>query len=195
MQTLIEIDGRIDATDILTDYFSCDLAACRGICCVEGNAGAPLEEDELEILEREYDRYSGYMTPEGRRAVEKQGFFVVDEDGDYTTPLIGDADCAYVCREGGVTLCAIEKAYRAGETEFRKPISCHLYPIRVKVFGDGSEGLQYHRWDICREACKSGEKKGIRVYRSLKEPIERRFGESFFAALDDAAKYLDECGD
>ena len=121
MQALIEIEGRIVVTDILTERFCCDLAACRGMCCVEGNAGAPLEKEELAVLEREYERFSPYMTEEGRQAVAQQGFFVIDGDGDYTTPLIGDADCAYACRENGTTLCAIEKAWREGRTAFRKP--------------------------------------------------------------------------
>ena len=151
MQALIEIEGRIVVTDILTERFCCDLAACRGMCCVEGNAGAPLEKEELAVLEREYERFSPYMTEEGRQAVAQQGFFVIDGDGDYTTPLIGDADCAYACRENGTTLCAIEKAWREGRTAFRKPVSCHLYPIRVTKFSDGSEGLHYQ---IGRASCR-----------------------------------------
>ena len=114
------------------------------------------------------------MTEEGRQAVAQQGFFVIDGDGDYTTPLIGDADCAYACRENGTTLCAIEKAWREGRTAFRKPVSCHLYPIRVTKFSDGSEGLHYHRWDICAPARRYGRKTGIRVYESLREPIIRK---------------------
>ncbi len=192
MQALIEIEGRIVVTDILTERFCCDLAACRGMCCVEGNAGAPLEKEELAVLEREYERFSPYMTEEGRQAVAQQGFFVIDGDGDYTTPLIGDADCAYACRENGTTLCAIEKAWREGRTAFRKPVSCHLYPIRVTKFSDGSEGLHYHRWDICAPARRYGRKTGIRVYESLREPIIRKFGAEFYKELDAAAKYMEK---
>lgn len=191
MQALIEIGGRIVVTDILTEKFCCDLRQCRGMCCVEGNAGAPLEEDELAVLEAEYSNYADYMTEAGRQVIEQQGFYVVDEDGDYTTPLIDDADCAYAYSEGGITLCAIEKAYREGQTYFKKPISCHLYPIRVSRFGDGSEGLNYHRWNICASARKCGMEKGMRVYEGLREPIERRFGKEFYDELDAAAKYLD----
>lgn len=190
MQTLIEIEGRIVVTDILSECFACDLSQCHGICCVEGNAGAPLEEQELELLEAEYENFREYMTPEGRASVAEQGFFVVDEEGDYTTPLIGDADCAYVLREHGVTLCAVEKAYREGKTTFKKPISCHLYPIRVTQFSDGTEGLNYHRWSVCAPARACGSKSGIRVYESLKEPIIRRFGAPFYEAMEHAAKYL-----
>lgn len=187
---MIEIDGRIVSTDILTEMFACDIAACKGICCVEGNAGAPLEEDEPEILEREYHAYSAFMTRRGREAVARQGFAVVDTDGDLTTPLVDDAECAFACSEGGVTLCAIEKACRAGLTGFSKPVSCHLYPIRITRFSDGSEGLNYHRWDICRSACSNGRKAGIKVYESLRDPIVRRFGSEFYEALEEADRYI-----
>lgn len=122
---MIEIDDKIVSADLLREYFACDLAACKGICCVEGNAGAPLEMDEVDTLEEEYPNYKPYMTPEGIRAVEAQGFMVVDEDGDYTTPLVDDAECAYAYTEEGITFCAIEKAFREGKTTFRKP---HLLP-------------------------------------------------------------------
>lgn len=190
MQALIEIGGRIVATDILTERFCCDLAACRGMCCVEGDAGAPLEEEELAILEREYGNYCDCMTEEGRKAVHEQGFHVVDSDGDYTTPLVNGAECAYSFRENGVALCAIEKAFLAGSTYFRKPVSCHLYPIRVTTFTDGSEGLNYHRWSVCAPARAEGKRRGVAVYEALREPIIRRFGEEFYTELDEAAKYL-----
>lgn len=192
MQTVIEIDGRIVVTDILTERFCCNLFMCKGMCCVEGNAGAPLEEGEAEILEREYGNYREYLTPSGHKAIHEQGFSVLDEDGDHTTPLIGDADCAYAFEENGVTMCALERAAREARMDFRKPLSCHLYPIRVTKFGDGSEGLMYHRWDVCDSAREYGLKAGMRVYQTLKEPIIRKFGEEFFRELDAAAKYMDE---
>ena len=137
---MIEIDDKIVSADLLRECFACDIAQCKGICCVEGNAGAPLEADEVEILEREYPNYKPYMTAEGIESVERQGFMVVDEDGDLTTPLVDDAQCAYTYTENGVTLCAIEKAWAEGKTPFRKPISCHLYPIRVMRFSNGTVG-------------------------------------------------------
>lgn len=146
---MIEIDDKIVSADLLRECFACDIAQCKGICCVEGNAGAPLEADEVEILEREYPNYKPYMTAEGIESVERQGFMVVDEDGDLTTPLVDDAQCAYTYTENGVTLCAIEKAWAEGKTPFRKPISCHLYPIRVMRFSNGTVGLNYHRWSVC----------------------------------------------
>lgn len=192
MQTVIEIDGRIVVTDILTERFCCNLSMCKGMCCVEGNAGAPLEEGEAEILEKEYDNYSEYLTPAGRRVIEEGGFCVLDEDGDITTPLIGDADCAYAFRENGVVMCALERAAREGRMDFRKPLSCHLYPIRVTKFGDGSEGLMYHRWDVCDSARECGLTAGMRVYQTLKEPIIRKFGEEFYREMDAAATYINE---
>lgn len=189
---MIEIDDKIVSIDLLQEHFACDIAQCKGICCVEGNAGAPLEIDEVDILEQEYPSYKKYMTGEGIEAIGKQGFMVVDSDGDYTTPLVNDAECAYAYSENGVTLCAIEKAWRAGETHFMKPISCHLYPIRLINFANGGVGLNYHRWSVCRSACANGAKLQIPVYKSLREPIVRRFGEEFYTALEAAEEMLKE---
>lgn len=190
---MIEIDDKIVSIDLLKEHFACDIAQCKGICCVEGNSGAPLEADEVDILEEEYEAYKPYMTPEGVAAIEAQGFMVVDCDGDYTTPLINDAECAYAYSEGDVTLCAIEKAWRKGETTFMKPISCHLYPIRLINFASGGVGLNYHRWSVCHSACTNGAKLQMPVYQSLKAPIVRRFGEEFFLALEQAAEHLKMC--
>ena len=187
---MIEIDGIIVSTDILTEKFLCDLAACRGICCVEGNSGAPLEADEARVLAEEWTSFRPFMTPEGVAEVERQGFSVVDSDGDLVTPLVGDAECAYSYNSDGVTLCAIEKAWVEGRTAFRKPVSCHLYPIRVARFGDGSLGLNYHRWAVCEGARVLGRERGVPMYRMLREAIVRRFGEEFFEALEAAEKYL-----
>lgn len=189
---MIEIDDKIISEDILLEHFACDVAQCKGICCVEGNAGAPLEIDEVDILESEYDNYLQYMTPEGINAVEAQGFMVVDEDGDYTTPLVNDAECAFSYNENGVTLCAIEKAWRKGECGFMKPISCHLYPIRLINFSNGGVGLNYHRWSVCHSACANGKRLQIPIYKSLKQPIIRRFGEDFYSALEAAEAMLKE---
>jgi hypothetical protein len=189
---MIEIDGKIVSTDIITEKFLCDLGKCHGICCVEGNAGAPLEADEARILAEEWENYRPYMTTAGVAEIERQGFAVVDDDGDLVTPLIGDAECAYSYNEGGVTLCAIEKAWADGRTPFRKPISCHLYPIRVTQFGDGSLGLNYHRWAVCGGALELGREKGVPMFRMLREAITRRFGEEFFEALEAAENYLTE---
>lgn len=187
---MIEVEGKIVSEELLTEHFACDLSHCLGECCVQGNAGAPLEADEVDTLEEEYDAYRPYMTAEGIAAIERNGYMTVDEDGDYTTTLVAGGECAYSCRDGSVTYCAIEKAWREGKTLFRKPISCHLYPIRVIRFSDGSLGLNYHRWEVCQGAICRGRKEGIPVYRWLREPIERRFGPDFYQALEAAAGYL-----
>lgn len=187
---MIEIDNKIVSADLLRECFTCDITRCKGICCVEGNAGAPLEADEVEILEREYEAYKPYLVPAGIEAIERQGFMVIDEDGDYTTPLVNDAECAYAYTENGITLCAVEKAWMEGKTPFRKPISCHLYPIRLMEFSNGTVGLNYHRWSVCRPACENGRKLGIPVYKALREPIVRRFGEEFYKMLEAAEDLL-----
>ena len=189
---MIEIDDKIVSLDLLRECFVCDLGKCRGICCVEGNAGAPLDIDEVDILEEEYENYKPYMKPEGIEAIDQQGFMVVDSDGDYCTPLINDAECAYSFEENGVVFCAIERAYREDKCQFLKPISCHLYPIRVKQFRNGTYGLNYHRWAVCRDAVECGKKLGIPVYKALKEPIIRRFGEEFYKALECAEELLSQ---
>jgi hypothetical protein len=219
--TMIDIDGKIVSTDIITERFLCDLSACRGICCVEGNAGAPLEADEARILAEEFATYRPFMTAAGVAEIERQGFGVIDADGDLVTPLVGDAECAYSYKadpshsfgmtehgtggsechpeggeatrdlpDSGVTLCAVEKAWAEGRTGFRKPVSCHLYPIRVTRFGDGSLGLNYHRWAVCEGARTLGRERGVPMFRMLREAITRRFGEEFFAALEAAEGYL-----
>lgn len=189
---MIEIDDKIVSLDLLRECFTCDLGRCKGICCVEGNAGAPLEIEEIDMLEAEYEHYKPYMTPEGIAAVERQGFMVVDGEGDYTTPLVDDAECAYSYTENGVTLCAVERAFREGKCAFLKPISCHLYPIRVVRFSNGSLGLNYHRWEVCRPAVACGQRLGIPLYKALREPIVRRFGEEFYRALETAEEFLRE---
>ena len=145
-------------------------------------------------MEREYPSYKPYMTAEGVAEIERQGFAVVDVDGDLVTPLVGDAECAYSYNEGGVTLCAVEKAWAEGRTPFRKPISCHLYPIRVARFGDGSLGLNYHRWAVCDGARELGEEKGVPLYRMLRDAIVRRFGEEFYLALEAAEQWIVDNG-
>lgn len=187
---MIEIDDKIVSDDILLEPFLCDLKRCKGACCVEGDAGAPLEEGEAAELEKEYPNYAPYMTEAGRRAVQEQGYAVLDDDGDLTTPLVDGAECAYAVEENGVTLCAIERACREGRCGFVKPVSCHLYPIRVVRFSNGAYGLNFHRWHICSPAVKCGLRAGVPVYRALREPIVRRFGEEFYKALECAEDLL-----
>jgi Protein of unknown function (DUF3109). len=157
---------------------------------VDGQSGAPVDESEIAEMEREYPKWKVYMTPEGIEAVESQAVVVKDIEGEWTTPLIERAECAYTYEEDGVTLCAIEKAFADGVTTFRKPVSCHLYPIRVKNFSGGLVGVNYDRWDICGPARILGTKLGLPVYKFLKEPIIRKFGEEFYQKMDEAYQML-----
>ena len=187
--SMIQIDDKIISTDILTEHFCCDLSKCKGECCVEGDSGAPLDIDEVDQLEMEYQNYKPYMTPEGIEEIERQGFMVVDVDGDYTTPLIDNAACAYSFEENGVVFCAIERAYRQGRVPFYKPVSCHLYPIRVGEYGP-YRALNYDRWDVCKMAVLKGQKENLPIYKFLKEPLIRRFGEDWYAELELVAEEL-----
>lgn len=187
---MLEIDDKIVSSDILSARFCCDISACHGQCCVEGNSGAPLDDDEERELRENYERYKKYMKPEGVEVIETEGFAVRDFEGDLTTPLINDAECAYAIDENGSTWCAIEKAYLSGECEYRKPISCHLYPIRLVELSNGMTGLQYHRWSVCRAAEILGAKSGVPLYVSLKDALIRRFGSDFYEQLLDAVEYI-----
>ena len=186
---MVEIEDKIVSDDLFEEYFCCDLASCKGICCVEGDAGAPLETEDIERIDADIETIRRYMTEEGRAAIDEQGIFVIDEDGDFVTPLIDGAECAYSYRKGDVTLCAIERAARDGAIDYLKPISCHLYPIRLTKIGDMT-ALNYHRWNICRDAVACGKKSGVKVYRALKEPIIRAFGEEIFGHLEEVEKYF-----
>lgn len=189
---IIQIDDCLVSDEILTEYFACDYPKCKGCCCVIGDSGAPLEESELEALEKNYENYKPMMTGEGIAAVESNGFFEVDRDGDLVTPLVPQSEeCAYTCfDEEGNCFCAIEARWEKGFGDFKKPISCSLYPIRVSELKNGMRALNLHRWHICSDAYERGKKEKIRVYQFLKDPIERYFGEEFYQALDEAARQL-----
>ncbi len=174
--------------DLLEKKFVCDLQACKGTCCVQGDAGAPLGEEEPGILEEEYEHFQSYIRPEGREAVKRDGVFTIDSDGDVVTPLIDGKECAYtVFDEQGIAGCGIEQAWLAGKTKFRKPISCHLYPVRVKKLVD-IDALNYHTWDVCKPACECGSKLQVPVYRFLKEALTRAYGEEWYSQLELIAK-------
>lgn len=190
---MIVIQDKLISEDLLEEEFVCNLTACKGACCVEGDGGAPLEEFELEILEKEKKNYLPYLNAEGRAELKKQGLWVEEKwmgETYFSTPLLNERGaCAYVVYEEGIAFCGIEKAWKEGATQFRKPISCHLYPIRISVLKDGTEALNYHEWSICNPACKNGKKLGVPVYVFLKEAIIRKYGESFYEALDDFAQH------
>ena len=179
---MIQIGDTIISLDIFEKEFCCDLAVCKGICCVEGDSGAPLEEGEAEQIRENYGKIKPHMKPEGIAAVEEQGFSVVDIEGDMVTPLIGGRECAYIIEENGCSWCAIEKAWSRGESSFRKPISCHMYPIRVKQY-QNYEAMNYDQWTICACARLKGEQEGIPVYVFLKDALIRKYGEDNSASI------------
>jgi len=181
---VVAIGDVLISTALLTERFVCDMSACKGQCCVVGESGAPLESQEVDVLELEYHSFVHYMTPAGRAAVEKQGVAIVDIDGEWVTPLVEGAECAYALfDQSGVCTCAIERAFLDGKTVFRKPISCWLYPIRILLLSTGC-ALNYHQWHLCTGARDCGKKEGVPVYQFLKEPIIAKFGESFYQALE-----------
>lgn len=180
---MILIDDTVISSDVADEFFVCDLAKCKGACCVEGDLGAPLEEDELEILERIQDDIKPFLSEIGLKEIEKSGAWVKDDDGDFSTPVIKGRECAYALYDDkGHLKCSIEQAYFAGKTDFRKPISCHLYPIRLAKLADYT-ALNYDRWSICSDACSNGASLGVPIYVFLKEPLIRKFGEKWYAEL------------
>lgn len=179
---MIIVDDCIVSEHVADKCFACDLCACKGECCIEGDAGAPVEESEVPILEEVLPLVKPYMTPAGIEVVEREGVAVPDPAGEPSTPLVNNRECAYVFWENGLALCAIEKAYREGKISFKKPISCHLYPIRVDDYGE-FKSLNYHEWDVCRCAVAKGRETGVPLYIYLKEPLIRKFGEEWYAEL------------
>ena len=186
---MIEIGNTIVSLDILECKFVCDLKSCKGACCVEGDSGAPLEKEELKILETIYPVVKEYMSEEGKTAIAKQGTHIIDHDGDDVTPLNKGKECAYTIFEDKIAKCSIEKAYEDGKITFKKPISCHLYPIRVKKY-TSFEGMNYDQWKICKPATILGKKKGIVLFQLLKEPLIRKYGEKWYDQLEIAAENL-----
>ncbi len=156
-----------------------------------GDSGAPLEKGEERILKREYRNYKKKMSPEGIKKIEEVGFYEIDSDGDYVTPLLGNKEeCAYTLMEDGNCFCAIERAFCEGKCKFQKPISCSLYPIRVSTLSNGMKALNLHRWNLCQCAFEKGKKERLPVYKFLKEPLIRAFGADFYDALCAAAQML-----
>ena len=187
--TLIEIGDILVSGEVVTEFFCCDYARCKGVCCIIGDSGAPLAEDELQPLEDVYPVCAPLLSEEGKAVIARTGFFDIDRDGDLVTPCVeGSGACAYArIEKDGNCLCAIEECFLAGKCRFRKPVSCSLYPIRVSQLAPGRLALNLHRWSICRDAFEKGKKEGVRVYEFLREPLIRRFGEEFYSALSAAA--------
>lgn len=185
---MFQIGKTIVSEEIINKDFVCNLSACKGACCVDGDAGAPVEPEERAILDKIYPKVKPFLRKKGIEAIEAQGTYITTEDGDIETPLIDGADCAYVAfDEKGTALCAIEEAYNQGEIEWKKPVSCHLYPVRVQDYSQFS-AVNYHHWHICEDACSLGKELQVPVYKFTKEALIRKFGEDWYKELENTAR-------
>lgn len=185
---MFQINKTIVSEDIIEKHFVCNLNVCKGACCIDGEAGAPLEESELAILEKIFPKVKSFLRKEGIKAIEEQGLYTTNESGEYETTLINGADCAYVFfDENNTSLCAIEEAYNQGEIEFKKPISCHLYPIRIQEYSEFI-AVNYHHWYICDDACVLGKELQVPVFQFIKQALIRKFGEDWYNELELVAK-------
>jgi hypothetical protein len=187
--TMFQIGATLVSEELIENDFVCNLNACQGGCCVEGEAGAPLETDEVAILDEIYEKVKPFLRPEGVESIEKQGTSIKNEWGEFETPLVNNKECAYVIFEGKTAKCGIEEAYNQGIVSWKKPISCHLYPIRVKKYSSFS-AVNYHRWDICSPACSLGKELQVPVYIFVKEALIRKFGETWYTELEEVASAL-----
>lgn len=193
---MLQIGDKLVSLDLIERYFVCDLDACLGACCIEGDEGAPVTKEESDRIIEALPQVRDYMTPGGMREIDENGVDYIDREGDRVTALVNGCECAFTCREpGGMCLCALEKAHRAGVLEDNvKPISCRLYPVRVKEY-DGFTAVNLHRWKICRPAEKLGVKLGVRAYEFLKGPLTAKFGKEWYDELDlTAREYLKSYG-
>lgn len=187
---MFQIGKTLVSEDLLEQEFVCNLSVCKGACCVDGDAGAPLEQKETEILVDIYSAVKPFLRPQGIAAIEAQGAFVKGFDGAWETPLVAGSECAYVIYDQkGITKCGLEVAYNAGATSWKKPVSCHMYPVRIKAY-ESFTAVNYERWDICGSACTLGTSLQVPVYVFVKEALIRKFGTKWYAALEGVAATL-----
>lgn len=183
---MFQLGETLVSEEILEESFVCDLQACKGACCVAGSSGAPLEPEETRVLRKLFPAVRPFLRPEGIRAIEAQGAFVKGEDGEWETPLVAGEECAYVVFEGGVAQCGIEKAYNAGAVSWRKPVSCHLYPVRIREYTRVT-AVNYHQWHICDPACSLGKALKVPIYKFVREALVRKFGLAWYEELEAVA--------
>lgn len=189
---MIQVEHVILSEDLFEEHFVCDLSSCKGACCIEGDAGAPIEFEEIDKMEFNLDKILPFLTEEGKKSIEQQGVFTVDTDGEYVTPLNEGKECSFTTFDkNGIAKCGIEDAYRAGKSDFRKPSSCHLYPIRISKL-QGYDALNYHRWDICKPACECGSKLKVKVFQFLKEPLINKYGADWYQQLVQVNQLLEK---
>ncbi|GAB4486794.1 MAG: DUF3109 family protein [Saprospiraceae bacterium] len=190
---MIIVQDKLVSDDLVEQQFVCNLTACKGACCWEGDYGAPLEKTELPILDSIFEKVKPFLSPAGIAAIEAQGKYTQFKGMDeYGTPLIDGGPCAYMTYDSlGIAKCGIEQAWKAGVIDFQKPISCHLYPVRVEKNEElDFEALNYDRWEICSAACELGKKEQVPVYQFVKDAIVRKYGQDFYDELDGAAAFL-----
>ena len=191
---MLQIDDTVVSLDLFDEQFVCDLNSCKGICCIEGDDGAPLEEEEVKIIEKLLPVIWDDLTEVSREVIRKQGVSYIDSDGEPVTSIVNGAECVFTYTDGnGMCKCAIEKAYREGKTSFYKPISCHLYPVRLQKYNDFL-AVNYHRWSVCNCARRLGANLKVPVYKFLKEPLVRRFGVEWYEQMEIAAEELSGLG-
>jgi len=187
---ILQVGDVLVSPDILTECFCCDLAACKGACCVEGESGAPLLPEEVGEMEDALPAVSDLLPAAALAKIEAEGVAYIDMEGDLVSTIIDGKDCAFAFHENGCCFCALERRCREGRTSWPKPISCALYPIREKRLAGGLVGLNYHRWSVCAAAREKGKREGLRIYEFLREPLVRRFGAEWYAELEALANAL-----
>ena len=181
---MLDIQKTVVSLDLLERYFVCDLSACKGACCIKGDAGAPLTEEEIDLLENIVEDILPFLDEEGKAMIAKKGVFEIDVDGDKGTALLENGRCSFaLVDENGMVSCGIEKAERAGKVNFKKPISCHLYPVRITEH-EAYDAVNYNKWDICKPACDCGAKLNVPLYRFLKEALSRKYGNDWYEELE-----------
>ena len=187
---MIQVGSTLVSREIIDEAFVCDISACKGACCVEGESGAPVEQAETDILKSEWENFKPYISKEGVEVVESQGTYVEDFDGEWVTPLMKDETCAYAVKDdSGALQCGIELAWKDGKTSFRKPVSCQLYPVRVTSYAE-FDAVNYHRWNICSPARACGAKLNVPLFHFLKDALIRKYGEDWYAELEEVAVAL-----
>ncbi len=192
---MLQIEDTVISFDLFDEKFVCDLASCKGECCIEGDEGAPLDENELETIQDLLPIIWDDLTDKAKDVIQQHGFFYIDRAGEPVTSIVNGAECVFTFTdEQGICKCAIEKAFREGKTDFYKPVSCHLYPVRLQKY-NGFTAVNYHRWSICNCAVTSGRKLNVPVYKFLKEPLIRKFGQEWYTQLEIADKELKKRGD
>ena len=188
---MIAIDNTIISDDLFRVNFICHLHRCHGSCCIAGDAGAPLEEAEISLLEDHLDELKPFLTERGLETISRQGVFDYDMAGNFVTPLVNDGECAYAGFEQGIAYCTIERAREKGKIGFDKPLSCHLYPVRITKY-ENFEAVNYQKWGICKPALKLGNRNGMPLYRFLKKPLVRKYGENWYHQLEEEIEKLQE---